>query len=97
MIRRLDAKNYGCLRDVNIASLTPLHAFIGPNDSGKSTILRAVRVLSAFASGAPQGPSHPFEMQLDWDRPSQPRVELRGVTPLGAYNVKIQAGQPPMT
>lgn len=49
-IRRLVAKNYGCLKDISI-DLTPLHAFIGPNDSGKSTILRAVRTLLQFASG----------------------------------------------
>jgi len=49
-IRRLVAKNYGCLKDVSI-ELTPLHAFIGPNDSGKSTILRAVRTLLQLASG----------------------------------------------
>lgn len=34
-------ENFGCARDVTI-ELTPLHALIGPNDSGKSTILRAV-------------------------------------------------------
>jgi len=44
MMERLIAKNYGCLQDVDV-KLTPLHAFIGPNDSGKSTILRAVRVV----------------------------------------------------
>ena len=41
MITRFSAKNYGCIKDVTCA-LTPLHAFIGPNDSGKSTLLRAI-------------------------------------------------------
>lgn len=35
-------QNFACLKDVS-AELTPLHAFIGPNDSGKSTLLRALR------------------------------------------------------
>ncbi|MGH7293692.1 MAG: AAA family ATPase, partial [Polyangiaceae bacterium] len=35
---------YGCLKDVR-CSLTPLHAFIGPNDSGKSTLLRAIQTV----------------------------------------------------
>ena len=48
MIQTFRAKNYGCLVDVT-ATLTPLHAFIGPNDSGKSTILHAIRALSKFA------------------------------------------------
>ena len=47
IVDRLIAKNYGCLKKVDI-SLTPLHCFIGPNDSGKSTILRAVQTLSRF-------------------------------------------------
>lgn len=36
-------QNFACLKDVS-AELTPLHAFIGPNDSGKSTLLRALRM-----------------------------------------------------
>jgi len=48
-VDRLVAKNYGCLKDVDVR-LTPLHCFIGPNDSGKSTILRAVETLSLFLS-----------------------------------------------
>ena len=43
-IERLTVKNYGCVKDVSI-ELTPFHAFIGPNDSGKSTLLRATRTL----------------------------------------------------
>ncbi|MDC0722948.1 AAA family ATPase [Nannocystis bainbridge] len=41
-IRSVSVQKFGCLKDVN-AALTPLHAFIGPNDSGKSTLLRALR------------------------------------------------------
>jgi predicted ATPase len=46
MIKTFRARDYGCLLDVT-ASLTPLHAFIGPNDSGKSTLLRWMRTASA--------------------------------------------------
>lgn len=35
-------EGYRCLKAVELA-LTPLHALIGPNDSGKSSILRAIR------------------------------------------------------
>ncbi|MEZ4314982.1 MAG: AAA family ATPase [Polyangiaceae bacterium] len=48
MIKTFHAKNYGCLVDVT-AHLTPLHAFIGPNDSGKSTILNGLRTLVQVA------------------------------------------------
>lgn len=30
--------------------MTPLHALIGPNDSGKSTLLEALRAISAGSS-----------------------------------------------
>lgn len=35
-------QNFGCARDVAL-ELTRLHALIGPNDSGKSTVLAAIR------------------------------------------------------
>lgn len=38
----LMVRDFGCVKNVNVA-LTPLHAFIGPNDSGKSSLLRAVQ------------------------------------------------------
>jgi predicted ATPase len=50
MIKTFRARNYGCLKDVT-AELTPLHAFIGPNDSGKSTLLHGMRTLFQLASG----------------------------------------------
>lgn len=42
-IERIHIKGFGCVQDVEL-ELGPLQAFIGPNDSGKSTILRAVEV-----------------------------------------------------
>jgi len=49
-VKRLEIRNYGCVRDLAL-ELTPLHALIGPNDSGKSTVLRALRTLAQLASG----------------------------------------------
>jgi hypothetical protein len=40
---RLAIEGIGCIQRAEI-SLTPLHALIGPNDSGKTTALHAVRV-----------------------------------------------------
>lgn len=50
MIDSFRAKNYGCLKDVQLA-LTGFQALIGPNDSGKSTILRALRTILFRVSG----------------------------------------------
>jgi predicted ATPase len=44
MITRLRVKNFKALRDVEI-QLTPIHVLIGPNDSGKTSILDALAAL----------------------------------------------------
>ncbi len=50
MIDGFHIERFGCLHDVE-GQLTPLHAFIGPNDSGKSTLLRAIGFASQLAGG----------------------------------------------
>ena len=44
-IHELRVENYGCIRDATFR-FTPLHALIGPNDSGKTTVLRALRTIA---------------------------------------------------
>jgi predicted ATP-dependent endonuclease of OLD family len=41
VIKRLEVKNFRCLRDVTI-ELGPLTVLVGPNASGKSAVLRAL-------------------------------------------------------
>ena len=41
--------SYGCIRSATF-ELRRLHALIGPNDSGKTTALRAVRTAAQFAT-----------------------------------------------
>jgi predicted ATPase len=48
--------NFGCVKDVTV-DLTPLHAFVGPNDSGKSTLLKALRSVVAADRGPFLSPS----------------------------------------
>jgi predicted ATPase len=45
MITELNIQHYGCIEDLTLP-LTPLHALVGPNESGKSTILRALLDIS---------------------------------------------------
>src|SRR5690242_7469979 len=45
MIKRFRAKNFKALHDVTV-ELTPVHLLIGPNDSGKTSILEALAALS---------------------------------------------------
>ncbi|WP_433936557.1 AAA family ATPase [Sorangium cellulosum] len=51
-IEDLEISGYGCVSNAAFR-LSPLHAFVGPNDSGKSTILRAVQTL--LIAGAARG------------------------------------------
>jgi len=44
-VEELRIQNYGCIQDATFR-LTPLHALIGPNNSGKSTVLRALATLA---------------------------------------------------
>ena len=53
IVERLIARNYGCLKNVDIG-LTSLHAFVGPNDSGKSTILQALLTVATLGWGDKQ-------------------------------------------
>ncbi len=44
MIERIQIKNYKALRDVTL-NLTPIHVLIGPNDTGKTSILESIAAL----------------------------------------------------
>ncbi len=44
MITRFRVRNYKALRDITL-DLTPIHVLIGPNDSGKTSILEALATL----------------------------------------------------
>lgn len=46
MLESVHIHDFGCVRDASL-KLTPLHALIGPNDSGKSTVLRAIQAFAA--------------------------------------------------
>ena len=90
MITKIKAENYGCLKKVAV-DLTPLHAFIGPNDSGKSTLLHAVRSLVGFTSGRfvqNQGEWWPFDPWMDVKKEEPPRL-LGAHTPTGWYAVEV--------
>jgi len=92
MITELHATGYGCLKDVRV-ELGRLHALIGPNDSGKSTILRALRTLGQLAAGTfVQGDTwEPFDPGMEGgDEPGRP-LTLRATTAFGSYSFERHA------
>jgi predicted ATPase len=77
MIKRFQVKNYKALHDVTL-DLTPLHVLIGPNDSGKTSLLEAIgaicrsvdRPLAQAFEGNWQG------RELVWQHAEDPVVGL---------------------
>jgi predicted ATPase len=65
-IERIKIENFGCIRQVEF-SLCPLHALIGPNDSGKSTLLRAIRASEPTFHGAWFATEEEFPSQYEND------------------------------
>jgi len=91
MITRLRIQNYKALRDVTL-DLTPIHVLIGPNDTGKTSILEAVAALSRSAdhslgdafSGVWDG------TQLVWHGNTEQTIELSSVLSDPPINVEYQ-------
>lgn len=54
-VNRLHVRGYRCVRNADLA-LTPLHALIGPNDSGKSSLLAAFAACCAKNHSDPAAP-----------------------------------------
>src|SRR6266536_6148406 len=54
MITRLHLKNFKCIRDAQV-ELGPFTVLIGPNDSGKTTLLDAISYLGQLVSPSNQG------------------------------------------
>ena len=100
MIKTFRARNYGCLVDVT-AQLTPLHAFIGPNDSGKSTLLHGMRTVVQLASrkfSLIDGrwlPFNPFlPDRLDEEKPASDDILLGCGVEGGWYSYEVSRGGP---
>ncbi len=80
MIRRIQALNYRCLRYVDVRLDGSFHILVGPNASGKSTLLDVVGFLGDLVSdgldAAVERRTNNFH-DLVWDRPrEQPEFEL---------------------
>ena len=85
-IRSFRAKSYGCLRDVEVPLGTRLHAFVGPNDSGKSTLLRGIRTVLEGARAETSRASHGGPE----DRSTLVQCEVEG----GSYTIEIDEDTP---
>ncbi len=78
-LSRFGVKNYKCLGDVDIP-LTPIHVLIGPNDSGKTSLLEA---MAAFCGSSEKPlnevfPEPWFGRELIRQRAPTGAIEFRG-------------------
>lgn len=93
MITKFHVKNYKALRDVTL-DLTPIHVLIGPNNSGKTSILEAINALSrstAFLlSDAFTGPWKNAE--LVWQNDANAVVKLAATSEVGASSFRYTLG-----
>lgn len=77
MIKSLDIKNFRGIRDAQF-TLAPLTVFIGPNDSGKTTILNAIETLGRISTTQLTdvfSGDHSIE-NITWRRTKEARVRL---------------------
>ncbi len=96
MIKRLRVKNFKALRDIEV-ELTPIHVLIGPNDSGKTSILD---VIAALCRSVDHPLAHAFlgswkGTELVWnghpDLPVSIEVDFDDETITG-YGISVQFG-----
>jgi len=92
MITRFRVQNYKALRDVSL-QLTPIHVLIGPNDSGKTSVLEALRAIHDLPRGAHvySFPGRWEGRQLVWRGADEPRVTLEGDLDDGPRTLEYRA------
>ena len=88
MIKQFSVKNYKALRDVKL-DLTPIHVLIGPNDSGKTSILDALAALCRSTDHALQ---YAFQgswssAQLVWG--NDPQLDVGFAVDTGAFRYEL--------
>jgi predicted ATPase len=90
VLKKLEVKNFLALRDVSI-DLEPFTVIVGPNASGKSTILEALHRLCALRSGNQrvlvEGGDFPgrLDSQLEWKSPNE--ILSKGANPLIEWHI----------
>ncbi len=94
MISQFRVQHYKALRDVTL-ELTPMHVLIGPNDSGKTSLLEALQILSRtldhdLQEAIPKRPPEQFFTFGDMSSPMELAVRINGNAEMGVeYRVQL--------
>lgn len=98
MITQFRVRNYKALRDVTL-DLTPIHVLIGPNDSGKTSVLDAIAALCRSVDHAlPQAFTGSWDgRSLIWRGASDRDIsfEASGLTSNGMVTYELSCRFPP--
>jgi predicted ATPase len=70
VIKKIHVQNFKCLRDVEV-ELGPFNVLIGPNDSGKTTLLQAIELLRGLSNL-----QIPFSETMIWHRRKDLKTRL---------------------
>lgn len=95
-IRKLHVESFGCVKDATV-ELSPLTVLVGPNDSGKSMLLRALTTLSE-ASRAGEGWQDVFPQVQDLQaqtfngRGDAIRIGLEGEVGANSFEYDVTVG-----
>jgi len=96
MITGFEAHGYRCLEDVKVEGIPPLAAFIGPNNSGKSTLLTAVQQ-AVVRRGMELSPEDEFRVRVfPLEAPPEADVKL-GSPHVTAFMTQLSTGWPDAT
>src|SRR5262249_7570709 len=91
MISKVSIRNFKCLRDVQI-DLERFTIFVGPNASGKSSILQAMDILCRSCYG--QEGSMDIELSQALSRNAKDSVELTAVSGGRGYRYRTRSPSP---
>jgi energy-coupling factor transporter ATP-binding protein EcfA2 len=95
MITRFRVQNYKALRDVTL-DLTPIHVLIGPNDSGKTSILEAIATFSRSLYVLPPDlfPKSTKPIDRVWQRRSDLKISFEASLKTRSHSIVFPATQP---
>ena len=96
IISRVQVLNYGCLRYVDVP-LDRFHVFIGPNASGKSTLMDAIKFVSDVVRDGVEAACRSRTANfadLVWGRPSKPEEQRFEIALEFALPEEVRAKMP---
>lgn len=88
MITSMHIQNFKCFKDFTI-DLGPFNVLIGPNDSGKTSLLESILIASAVGPGVAAAPSH---ILTALGVPAGPGIRFQGASLEDSVRIRVRLG-----